>query len=262
MSFRPIMLLILPALPMFHATQLRRASAHLSQQMAELAATAAPAVSVWPAEGLATTPAPVVVVQSASSASAATAAPATTAAPGVVAVTTTAVAAQPGVAAGAATTTAAVPVAARVANAAAGAARPILPGAVAPILPIAGPGLAGNMNMTAPCVDTMNETAVVDKLHNTAQLSAQAAQKALEAILKGGRGPPSEAALKAKEMAARAAAVWEQALAHAAKAKKDAQLARAEMDTLRKVIRRGSRAYSAAINKVQIPPPQFPGNAR
>lgn len=261
MSFRPIMLLILPALPMFHATQLRRASAHLSQQMAELAATAAPAVSVWPAEGVATTPAPVVVVQSASSASAATAAPATTAAPGVVAVTTTAVAAQPGVAAGAATTTAAVPVGARVANAAAGAAQQ-LPGAVAPILPIAGPGLAGNMNMTAPCVDTMNETAVVDKLHNTAQLSAQAAQKALEAILKGGRGPPSEAALKAKEMAARAAATWEQALAHAAKAKKDAQLARAEMDTLRKVIRRGSRAYSAAINKVQIPPPQFPGNAR
>merc|ERR1719420_2338341 len=97
-------------------------------------------------------------------------------------------------------------------------------------------------------------------MQNHANLAAEAAQAALDSVSQSGKGAPSDAAMEARNLAKKAADTWQTALDYAEQAKNDAAHARREIRTLNKVVRRGSRAYSTAINRVQIPAPIFPGN--
>jgi len=108
----------------------------------------------------------------------------------------------------------------------------------------------------------MNASAVVTQMQNHAQLAAQAASRALEAVTKAGEGAPSQAALEAKQFASQAAQTWEQALAYAKQAKGEAAATSRVIDAVDKVTRRGSAAYSKEINRIQIPPPIFPSRDR
>jgi len=127
-----------------------------------------------------------------------------------------------------------------------------------------GAGAAGSPNMTLPqptnvsqpCYE-MNQSATVKQLQNAAQLSATAAQAALEAVSKAGK-VPSNAAATAYATANEAAAIWERLLHTAVRTEQETLTASGQLHAMKKIGEKASADYEKAIMKVRDFPPHIP----
>jgi len=205
---------------------------------AKAAAAAGPtttAVSVWPAEAGAvagpTTPAP---PQAAAAAAAPPANPANNAS---------------GVA----------PQAARPRNGGGGGPCPTTTAMAAPLIAAAAPaGAAATAagNGPAPC-SSMNTSATVHQLQNAAQLSAQAAQAALEAVSQAGK-QPSSVAVAAHATSSEGAAIWERLFHTAVRTETETLTAAGQLKAMKKLQQQAAGDYERAIVRVRDFPPNIP----
>merc|ERR1719253_2111508 len=100
-------------------------------------------------------------------------------------------------------------------------------------------------------------TQVLGQLKNDAQLSASAAQAALEAVSKAGNTPSAEA-LQAMATANQAALIWGRYLEATETAGKETQAVAERLRIMEHVEKQASKAYTQAVLRVQDFPPYIP----
>lgn len=132
-------------------------------------------------------------------------------------------------------------------------------GEAAPLIAAAAPaGAAATAagDAPAPC-SSMNTSATVHQLQNAAQLSAQAAQAALEAVSRAGR-TPSNVAVAAHATSSEGAAIWERLFHTAVRTETDTLTAAGQLKAMKKLQQQAAGDYERAVVRVRDFPPNIP----
>lgn len=114
-------------------------------------------------------------------------------------------------------------------------------------------------NKTEPVVQ-YNATAVVEKLQQRAQLSAEAAQASLEAINKLGTSKASATAVEAYSTANQAGKIWDHLMTNSLRTEEETLSATEQLKALTRVNKAAANGYTKAVMKVKDFPPSFPTN--
>lgn len=112
-------------------------------------------------------------------------------------------------------------------------------------------------NVSAPCPPQMNLSDTLANLQNAAQLSAQAAQAALNAVHKAGTKPSSVASV-AYSTANEGAMIWEKLLHTAVRAEQETLTASGQLRAMKKISQKAAQDYESAVMKVRDFPPHIP----